>query len=384
VNLAFLLPAGLAALAAVLLPLIIHLARRSEQRPTVFAALQWLRQKPKPRHRIRFDEWPLLLVRVGLVALVGVLLAKPVLFGAASHAPYVAVAPGVDVAQAKRVAVAKDARWHWLAPGFPALSATPAQSEASITSVLRELDATLPSDVALTVLVPAQLDGVDAQLPTLSRKVDWRVVASPSPPGRGVGERVRHPTQLSIRYTPDRKDAVRYLRAANLAWQAKPDVAPSTQALDPKSKNAAWLASGPVPVDVIEWVRAGGTVLLDAQATIADMPALVPVWRDDDGTTLVEGAALGKGRVLSFTKLLVPAQMPVLLEGDFPQHLRTALEAAPAMPARVSAADHAPTTGAAAFPPSPRDIAPWLVLLILLVFAIERWMATRPRRGVAP
>ena len=52
-NLAFLLPAGLAALAAVLLPLLIHLARRSEQRPTVFAALQWLRQKPKPRHRIR-------------------------------------------------------------------------------------------------------------------------------------------------------------------------------------------------------------------------------------------------------------------------------------------------------------------------------------------
>ena len=94
--------------------------------PTVFAALQWLRQKPKPRHRIRFDEWPLLLVRVALVALVGVLLAKPVLFGAASHAPYVAVAPGVDVSQAKRVAVAKDARWHWLAPGFPALTATPA------------------------------------------------------------------------------------------------------------------------------------------------------------------------------------------------------------------------------------------------------------------
>ena len=63
-NLALLLPAGLAALAAVLLPLLIHLARRSEQRPTVFAALQWLRRKPKPRHRIRFDEWPLLLVRL--------------------------------------------------------------------------------------------------------------------------------------------------------------------------------------------------------------------------------------------------------------------------------------------------------------------------------
>ena len=98
----------------------------------------------------------------------------------------------------------------------------------------------------------------------------------------------------------------------------------------------------------------------------------------------MEGAAFGRGRVLRFAKPLVPAQMPVLLEGDFPQRLRTALEPAPAMPTRVSAVDHAPTTGAAAFPPSPRDIAPWLMLLILLVFAIERWMATRPRRGVVP
>nr|WP_156642497.1 BatA domain-containing protein [Lysobacter gilvus] len=379
---AFLLPAGLAALAAVLLPLIIHLARRSEQRPTVFAALQWLRQKPKPRHRIRFDEWPLLLVRVGLVALVGVLLAKPVVFGAASHAPYVAVAPGIDVAQAKRVAVAKNARWHWLAPGFPALTSTPAQSDASVTSVLRELDATLPPDVALTVVVPATLDGVDGQIPKLSRQVDWRVVQNHSPPSRGAGE--NQPTSLSIRYAPERKDAVRYLRAANLAWQSKPDVAPSQQPIDPKAKHAAWLVPGPVPVDVIEWVRAGGTVVLDAQATIADMPAVVPVWRDDDGAVLMEGAAFGRGRVLRFAKPLVPAQMPVLLEGAFPQRLRAALEPAAAMPARVSAADHAPTAGAAAFPPAPRDLAPWLVLLILLVFAMERWMATRPRRGVAP
>ena len=63
-SLAFLLPAGLAALAALVVPLLLHLARRHEQTPTDFAALRWLRQKPKPRHRIRFDEWPLLLVRL--------------------------------------------------------------------------------------------------------------------------------------------------------------------------------------------------------------------------------------------------------------------------------------------------------------------------------
>ena len=42
-NLVFLLPAAFAALAALFIPLLIHLARRSEQRPTDFAALRWLR-----------------------------------------------------------------------------------------------------------------------------------------------------------------------------------------------------------------------------------------------------------------------------------------------------------------------------------------------------
>ena len=79
-NPALLLPAALAALAALIVPLLIHLARRSEQRPADFAALRWLRQKPKPRHRIRFDEWPLLWLRLLLLALLALWLARPVLF----------------------------------------------------------------------------------------------------------------------------------------------------------------------------------------------------------------------------------------------------------------------------------------------------------------
>ena len=36
-----LLPAALAALVAVIVPLVIHIARRSEDRPITFAALRW-------------------------------------------------------------------------------------------------------------------------------------------------------------------------------------------------------------------------------------------------------------------------------------------------------------------------------------------------------
>ena len=41
----------LVALAAWLLPLLLHLARRDATRPTPFAALRFLREKPRPRRR---------------------------------------------------------------------------------------------------------------------------------------------------------------------------------------------------------------------------------------------------------------------------------------------------------------------------------------------
>ena len=65
---AFLLPGALAALAALILPIIIHIARRSEQHPTDFAALRWLSERPRPRSRLRLDEWPLLVLRLLLLA----------------------------------------------------------------------------------------------------------------------------------------------------------------------------------------------------------------------------------------------------------------------------------------------------------------------------
>jgi len=382
VNLAFLLPAALAALATALLPLLIHLARRSEQRPTLFAALQWLRQKPKPRHRIRFDEWVLLALRVALVCLFALLLARPVLFGAQSDAPFVAVAPGVDVAKAQQVDVAKGARWHWLAPGFPALSKAPAASDVSVMSWLRELDAALPADVALTVIVPEQLDGVDAQVPKLSRRVAWRVVpgarGSVAAPQRGAVP------ALAVRYAPQRADAVRYMRAAMRAWQAKvEDIGPATQPLARGTRQLAWLSPGAVPVDELAWARDGGMLLLDSQASVANAPPMVPLWRDASGVTLVEGAAFGKGRVLRFTSPLAPAEMPVLLDGAFPRELRAVLVSPGPAPSRVFASMHAPTTGALSAPPAPRDLQPWLLWLIGLVFAIERWFATAARRGVS-
>ena len=80
-SLGLLLPVGLAALAALLLPLLLHLERQSEPRATDFAALRWLSARLRPRRSLRLEECWLLLLRLLLVASVALLFARPVLFG---------------------------------------------------------------------------------------------------------------------------------------------------------------------------------------------------------------------------------------------------------------------------------------------------------------
>jgi hypothetical protein len=310
-NAALLLPAALAALAALLLPLLIHLARRSEQRPTDFAALRWLRQKPKPRHRIRFDEWPLLILRLLLLALLAVWLARPVLFGSASEAPWVAVMPGIDAVQARAAVDDKKARLHWLAPGFPALDQPPpAAGSLPFASLLRQLDSELPAAVKLSVFVPERLQGADAQRPRLSRVVEWKVLPGAMPAPKPLATPA---PALIVRYAEDHKEGLRYLRAATAAWQPNTTTtafaaAPVAQTLPAETRNLVWLAS----------------------------------------------------------------------------NLRNLFATPSPAPARVAARDYAPITGAASYAQPPRDLQPWLALLIAAMLLVERWLATRRSRGSSP
>ena len=384
---ALLLPAALAALAALIVPLLIHLARRSEQRPTEFAALRWLRQKPKPRHRVRFDEWPLLWLRLLLLALLALWLARPVLFDSADETPWVAVLPGVDVAQVRASAGNAEARIRWLAPGFPELEEKPPAGVLPFASLLRQLDAELPTSVALTVFVPEQLQGVDAMRPQLSRAVQWKVLPGAMSPQRPTSVT---PPVLIVRHAPERTDAVRYLRAAAFAWQPTSAAitgfssAPVGQSLPADSRTLVWLAPGPLPSAVTDWIERGGTALLDKDVAFK-LPATSTVyWHDAIGAPLVEGAAVGEGRVLRFTRPFNTAAMPQLLEPDFPRQLREVLQVPAPAPSRVMARDYSPLIGGASYAQPPRDLQLWLALLIALLLLTERWLATRRSRGVAP
>nr|WP_217902696.1 BatA domain-containing protein [Xanthomonas hortorum] len=387
-----LFPAGLAALAALLLPLLIHLARRSEHRPTDFAALRWLRALPRPRHRVRFDEWPLLLVRLLLLAALALLLAEPALRDHQDARPRIAVSPGVDVAAARALSHAANAQWVWLTPGFPpidgdATSATAGTTQA-VSSLLRELDASLPPDTALSVIVPSQWGPLDAQRLQLSRNVQWQVLPGQSPLATAAAVA---PLRMQAIADAPADPALRYLRAVHAAWAvpgALPVSAPdaAVPARWAPGTVVVWLSHSAPPAPVIAWVAAGGQLLLDAQTPAPPAPAgpRQAVLQDAHGAPLIDATVFGRGRLLRWSAPLQPQHLPALLDADFPTRLHDALQPVPT-PQRALAQTQQPQRGPAAIrlTTAPWPLAPWLIGLVLLLFAAERWLATSPRRSNA-
>ena len=377
-SLLWLFPAGFLALAALLLPLLIHLARRSEQRIIDFAALRWLSAKPRPRRRIRFDEWPLLLLRLLLLALLAVLLARPALTGVPDTQPRIAVVPGVDLAAAQRSVGNADAQWPWLAAGFPSIDNTAVpQGPQPLSSLLRELDASLPVDAPLTVVVPSALDGLDAQRPQLSRAVRWQVLEQTSATETPT---VIAPPQLQIRHDEAGKQGVRYLDAVANAWRAtKPQAADDTAAFNEDDTLHVWLSAKPLPADTSAWLQRGGRLLVDARTPVPTDAQRTPLWRDANGVLVIEQIGTAHGQWLRWAAPLQPASLPVLLDAEFPAGLRSVLQAAPT-PRRALAATMQPQTGATPYPQPATELSHWLLLAIALLFLLERWLASAPRR----
>ncbi len=370
-----LFPAALAALAALAMPLAVHLARRSVLRPVDFAALRWLEARRRPRAQWRLDEWLLLLVRLLLVTLVALWLARPALEGVADRTPWTVVVPGA----ARPSGVTGEARW--LAPGLPPLDRPAPAGPQPVGSLLREVDAALPPGAALTVVVPATIEGADAERPRLSRAVTWRVVRGAMPAATAVT--AAQPPKLTVRYPPTYTAGVRFLRATAVAW-ALPgrapafDAAPVGTALPASPGVLVWLGDALSPA-ARDWVRRGGTAVMQGAAHPDD----TVVWRDAVGSALVTSTPLGRGRILRLTRRLDPAGLPQLLDPDFPARFRALFDTPPPAPTRVAAADYIPTTGGATYPPPARDLQPWLALLIAAVFLAERALATGRRSAAA-
>lgn len=379
-SFALLAPLGLAALAALALPLLIHLVRRIELKTTEFAALRWIGERLRPQRRLRFERLWLLLLRLALVAALGLLLARPVWNGEAQPARgWIVVAPGVALADARAAASGAAAEWRWLSPGFPRIDETIAATDIPTASLLRELDAELPSGATLTVIVPEQLSGLDGERPHLTREVAWRVV-----PGRMQDATLaaQKPFQLAVRYAPDAEGSLRYLRAAVAAWNLRGprryelDAQPVDAPIGDATTALVWLA--PSSSALTRWLDHGGTALAIRQ-TDADGE---PLWRDANGDVLARNVAGGHGRLIALPGELNPQQVPILLDADFPDRLRAALGDEPPAPthgpaaALRSRADTGSSAPSSDLPRTGHPLDSWLALLIAGLFLLERAVAT--------
>jgi len=382
-------PAGLAAAAALVVPLLIHWVRRSDRRIISFAAMRYLSEHSHPRERLRLHEPCLLLLRLLMIAVLAVLMALPIVRGKGeAQSPWILLAPDVDVAAARAAVSAPLAEWRWLAPGFPPLDGPAPVAAAPLASLVRQADADLSPGTALTLIVPEELKGLDAERLRLGRAVTWRVVAgtgavasTPASPSPSPSPWVSSPSAvtLSVRFDAGGAAELPLVRALAAAWQVDGtaiqwDIAAPDAPLPTTPGWLIWLA-GPLPPGIDEWVRRGGSVLASRQAAGGGTVVL----RDATGTAVLRATELGKGRLLTLEGPLRASESAALTAPDFPQALRELLRGPPTAPDRAPAASVAPLLSGHPADGPAQSLDPYLALLLALSFLAERLIATRSR-----
>ena len=394
-NLSLLWPAALVAITAIALPLLIHLSRRSEQELTDFAALRWLRANLRPRRKLLFQERVLLALRILLLLALALFLAQPVWLKSPAAEHWIVVVPGAQYQAENNLPEGKNVHWHWLAPGFPELGEIPNSAALPISSLLRELDASLPKNTRVSVLVPSQLSGLDDERVQLSRVLDWRIVPGKMPSTTHTEKLA--PVKLAVRYDAAHAISVRYFRASAAAWQSQLpeaqhvalDSAASQSALPNQDTVLVWLADGQLPENVMQWIRSGGSALVSNESIISNSKDSNHAWseyswRSANGKPLLKHSVLGKGRVWQWQQALTPKAMPVLLDADFSDRLQILLSRPLRAPTQSVASLHVPIKTLPAWPELPTPISDWFALVIAALFLCERFVASAKNRWASP
>jgi hypothetical protein len=327
-----------------------------------------------------------LLLRILLIAALGLWLSLPVWRGHSEpQPPWILVASGVDAGAASNSIPEQVGEWHWLSPGFPSLNTaeTPHSGEP-VMSLVREADSVLTPGTAMIIVVPSDLDGLDAERLQLRRPVTWHLLPGAAPAAKTP---VSPTPTLAVRYDPADASELPVARALASAWAAGGTVLPIDIATwdKPLPKLPAWLIwlGAAPPKSVNDWVRAGGRLLISRQSTSKDPVVLA----NDDGTAVLRARVLGTGRLLSLTVPLNIQDLPALAAPDFAKTLATELQRPTSAPGRAPAASVAPLQlpTASRLWGRPQSLASYFAVLIALMFLFERLYATRRRaRDRAP
>ncbi len=420
-------PAALWTLAALALPLAVHLWRRPP-RTVRLGSLRFLQSRPRRLQNLRWREWVLLAVRLALLTLLALGLARPLWRQPPPTRPQrwvlldPAAAPAGPSLQRLRALQSAGAETRLLAPGFPMIqapSADPSAPAPDLWSLLREADATLPAGSSLTVFSPGRLASLHGVRPFLVHcRVEWInpfsvdlgtvVDALPPPP----------PLTVLILHDADRAEDARYVAAAlrAVAQTDKRSVTLSVASTATLPTSAAdwifWLSAQPVPPTV---TVDAANVVNDAAAPAADATPgwIVPqpgtaafgppvrlwqrvpptagsvIWTDGFGQGLLTRTNEIHGIRWHFASRFHPAWNDLPLGTALPSCLQALLAAENA--GSVKYPDHRladpsqfppsdrPTVSAAKFslPRVETDLRPPLWLLAALLFCLERFLSHR-------
>ncbi|MFQ5676621.1 MAG: BatA domain-containing protein [bacterium] len=191
----FLSPGSLFALAAIAIPIAIHLFNKKEGKRVKVGSTRFLRASQSNRlKRIRLSQIPLLVLRSLILTLLAFMLAEPFWVregdGKNSHSGWVLVSPAVltsplDAMMRGKVdsLIAAGNELRLLADGFPTVSPQDSVTDSSLDgnywSLLREADRTAPANVPFWVMTASRLANFRGERPAIRDNVTWVAVNRP-------------------------------------------------------------------------------------------------------------------------------------------------------------------------------------------------------------
>jgi hypothetical protein len=353
-------PLGLATLAALVVPLLIHLARRRPRRPVLVGTLRHLPARTPRRARSRIVEPWLLALRMLILALLAFVTA-----GAYIRSDPPAAAPRALLALPVGLS---DDSLRRLLPGLDSLMAGREVHRlpmADLWSELGELDATLPSGSSIHVVAPLALP-VSGARPALASTITLhRFEGNREIAGPAHSRRV-----LPVRIVADPSSRIAAWRH-EAAFHAVAELRGDSLVLGDAEMGGdgwiVWLADSAPSPGVLEEVRAGATLLLPAAGS---RPA---------GDIAIE--PIGRGRIFTAPGIRDPAvdaAFPELIARIWPTPASLAPARLPVL--HVSTTQLLPAGGSGPRRPgAPRTPLDRVLLAAALVaFLLERWLSSRP------
>lgn len=441
----FISPLWLAGIAALLVPLVLHLWNRRPTQVVRVGSLRGLSGPPGPRaFGRRLNDVPLLLLRLAILAAVVLALAGLAVArrGAAAEQRHVLLVdpallgdslgvyadPLVDSLRRAGTPL------HLLAMGFPELGDARAETarRPGMWALLRQLDDTLPPGSTVTVLAAPEAGGVGPMRPALRSAFQFRRpdIASPSEVGalhradlELLADRSADTVSLEIivgeGFAGDAGlTAAAWSAAMEAAGDGPPHVvirAVEDESTTPNPAVIIWLADQSVPREVLDQVGAGGILVQIITAAPGEVaspgihlaasgdapadqfqetvfrrgpePAGHPVLTDGAGRPLLTVTNHGLGRHYRLATRLAGDWSTIGLGTDLPEV------------ALLTLREH--QTGVATAPVHPGQALPrhrapdplsatewnaltrWLMLLAALLFTGERLVAHRRTRVAA-